>query len=71
MNLSQLLHLSLMIYEKHCSQVVRVAWLWCRKLQEGDEFKPGLQQLTTGKLVQSNFNGSNTFGTMEISSRQG
>ena len=24
-----------------------------------------------GKAIQSNFNGSNTFGTMKISSRQG
>ena len=38
------------IIERRRSQVVRVAWLWCRKSLEGRKFKAGLCHPMTGKL---------------------
>ena len=36
--------------ERRNSQVVRAAWLWCRKSPEGREFKAGFCHPTTGEL---------------------
>ena len=39
--------------ERHSGKVVRATGLWYRKLQEGHEFKPGLDHLKTVKLSPS------------------
>ena len=44
--------LSLLTLERCHSEVVRAAWLWCRKSPEGIEVKAGLSHPMTGKLCQ-------------------